>query len=113
METLTSLATWGVLALFGGFFALIFWRILTGHISLQGLFLGDRRDDSVYFSPGRVQLLIVTIISALHYLLQVIQNPTSFPAVPQSWIAALGASQSVYLGGKAISMLHFGSNESR
>jgi hypothetical protein len=113
VNSLTRLASWAALLLLGGFFAVVFWNILTRRISLEGLFLGDRRDNNVYFSPGRVQLLIVTLISALYYLLQVVQNPTSFPSVPESWIAALAGSQTLYLGGKAISMLNLGARNSK
>lgn len=96
--------------LLGGFFGMLAWKLLTGGIRLNYLLYGDRRDRTnggytQFFSPGRVQLLIVTILTASYYLLQVIHDPTTFPEVPAAWIAALGGSQAIYLGGKAQSML--------
>jgi hypothetical protein len=105
MRSVQQLAYWEGLILVGGLFGIVFWKVLTGGISLSGLLYGDRRDGGVEFSPGRVQLLIVTLTVGLYYLIQVIQNPTAFPDIPTSWLAALGGSQTVYLGGKARAML--------
>jgi len=94
----------------GGFFGLILWRLFTGEISLDWLLYGDRRDRSkpgysAFFSPGRTQLLMVTILTAGYYLLQVIHDPTTFPKIPVAWMVALGSSHAIYLGGKAQSVL--------
>jgi hypothetical protein len=96
--------------LVGGFFGVIVWKLLTGRIRLHYLFYGDRRDRTnegytEFFSPGRVQLLFVTILTAGYYVVQVIRDPTQFPEIPTTWVVALGASQAIYLGGKAQSML--------
>src|SRR5262245_55519847 len=93
-----------------GFFGVIAWKLLTGGICLDYLLYGSRRDRTgggytQFFSPSRVQLLIVTILTASYYLLQVIHDPTKFPEIPGAWVAALGGSQAMYLGGKAQSML--------
>jgi hypothetical protein len=93
-----------------GFFGVIAWKLLTGGIRLNYLVYGLRlnRTDGSYtpfFSPGRVQLLFVTILTASYYLLQVIHDPTKFPEVPAAWVAALGGSQAIFLVGKAQSML--------
>jgi len=37
--------------------------------------------------------------------MQVINNPREFPVVPSGLVAALAASQALYLGGKAQAML--------
>lgn len=101
MDTVIQLARWEGFILPGGIFALVFWKILTGSISLSGLF--QTHDER--FSPGRVQLLIFTVFVAIRYVVQVIQNPTAFPEIPPGWIVALGGSQALYLGGKARDML--------
>jgi len=107
MDTLIQLARWEGFIFLGGVFGVVFWKILTGSISLSGLF--QTHDEQ--FSPGRVQLLIFTLIVAVRYVVQVIQNPTAFPEIPSDWIAALGGSQMLYLGGKARGML-FGKDSS-
>ncbi len=105
MIPLARLAYWEGLILLGGFCAVIVWKLLTCGISLQGLLAGDHRDGSTSFSPGRVQLLIFTLLLGMNYLLQVIQHPTGFPAIPESWLAALGGSHLAYLGGKTNAMI--------
>jgi hypothetical protein len=108
---MAQLVYWEGIILLGGFFGVIFWRLFTGEISLDGLLYGSRRDRSndlgysAFFSPGRTQMLIVTIVTAGYYLLQVIHDPTTFPKIPVAWTVALGGSQAIYLGGKAQSML--------
>lgn len=107
----TKLAYWEGLIFVGGLFGIVFWKLMTGEISLDYLMYGDRIDKadasgfSSSFSPGRGQLLMVTIFTAVYYLLQVIHNPKEFPQIPISWVAALGGSHAIYLGGKAKSML--------
>jgi hypothetical protein len=95
--------------LIGGFFVIIGWRLFTGGIPLDYLLYGGRRDRisgdySEFFSPGRVQLLIVSVVMAGYYLAQVIHDPTRFPEIPTSWLVALGGSHGIYLGGKAQSL---------
>ena len=74
----------------------------------EGLLSGDDASGKTSFSPGRAQLLILTLLVALQYVMQVIHNPAAFPQIPGSWVAALGGSQVVYLGGKAQSLLFGG-----
>ncbi len=108
MRALATLAYWGLAVLLGGFFGIVFWKLLTRGISLGGLLEGDRPEGDTYFSPGRVQLLMVTVLFALQYLLQILKNPAAFPPVPEALLVALGGSQAVYLGGKARAMLFGG-----
>jgi hypothetical protein len=111
MTTAARLFYWEGVIVIGGLFGVIAWRLLTGGITLDSLLCGDRRDRttlsgySTFFSPGRTQMLIVTSLTAIYYLLQVIHDPTAFPKIPAAWVVALGGSHSIYLGGKAQSML--------
>ena len=111
MAPLVRLASWLGICLLGGFFAIVFWKLLTGGISLAQLLEGDIRDThgengySSYVSPGRVQSLLTALFCALYYLMQVINNPKEFPEVPNGLVGALAASQALYLGGKAQAML--------
>jgi hypothetical protein len=105
VSALAKLAYWEGLLFLGGFCAVVAWKLLTGAISLEQLFYGDSRDGNVQFSPGRVQILIVTLFVALNYMTQVIQHPTGFPEIPQAWLAGMGASHLAYLSGKTHAMI--------
>ncbi len=111
MPSIFTLTYWGGLILIGGFFGIVFWKLLTGRIILEGLLEGDIRDPdgengySSYVSSGRAQSLLITLFSALYYLMRVINNPKEFPEVPNGLVGALAASQALYLAGKAQAML--------
>ena len=107
MLALVSLARWGIIIVFGGFTAVVLFRILTGSISLSGLLTGVLSDGTSGFSLGRAQLLLFTAVSAIYYLVQVVQNPvsTSLPDIPPGLLLVLGGSQSLYLVGKARTLL--------
>jgi hypothetical protein len=111
MTSAARLFYWEGVIVIGGLFGVIAWRLFTGGIGLECLLYGDRRDRrsdtgySSFFSPGRTQMLIVTSLTAIYYLLQVIHDPTTFPKIPAAWVVALGGSHAIYLGGKAQSML--------
>src|SRR4051812_1315710 len=80
-------------------------RLLNGEINSRGLLhrKGARTRDDV--SPERVQLLIATLVIASMYVQEAIRlrGTGRLPEVPDSWLAAQGASQLVYLGAKAMS----------
>jgi hypothetical protein len=111
MPSPSTLTYWEGLVLIVGLCGIVFWRLLKGDISMDGLLEGDVRDKTsssgfrTEFSPGRSQLLMFTIVTAGYYLLQVIHNPRTFPQIPVSWVAALGGSHALFLAGKAKSML--------
>ena len=113
MHSAMKLASWEGMILLAGFFGIIFWKLLTGGIKMQGLLQGyildrshpEARRYSTYFSAGRAQLLMITIFSSLYYLLQVIHDPSTFPKLPDALVAVLGGSQALYLGGKAQAVL--------
>jgi hypothetical protein len=111
MPSVGTVAYWEGLILIGGFFGIVFWKLMTGGIVLDQLLEGDIRDPNSadgyasYTSAGRVQSLLITLFAALSYLLQVIHNPRVFPTLPNGLIGALAGSQALYLGGKAQAML--------
>lgn len=110
MLSATTLAIWEGVILLAGFVGLVLWKLTTGSISLNYLLYGEARrvrqgaGHSAFFSPGRAQMLISTVAFAGYYLLQVIQDPTHFPDVPDGLLVVLAASHAVYLGGKAQSL---------
>ena len=111
MAPITRLASWLGVCLLGGFFGIVFWKMLTGGISLVQLLEGDIRDPdsavgySSHVSAGRVQSLLIGLFTALYYLLLVIHDPREFPSLPNGLVSAFAASQALYLGGKAQAML--------
>jgi len=102
-----SLIAWVALAIPIVLMVVISWKLFTGQIALSGLLYGDRANGETYFSPGRVQLLFVTVLVALQYLAHVVAHPSSFPPVPHQLLLTLGGSQVIYLGGKAHAMLRW------
>ena len=101
-ETLVSAAA---LLWVGALTVIVVWKLFTRAIDLSWLLYGDRSNGEVFFSPARVQLLIATIFLAMHLLVQVIAHPTVYPHIPPEFLAAVGGSQAVYLGGKARALL--------
>lgn len=82
----------------------LFCFTLIGKINLKGL-LKDKRNQKS--SPGRIQLLVLTITGAGMYLMEVLssQNVDSgmLPPVSSDLLAILGGSNVVYLSGKFLS----------
>jgi hypothetical protein len=91
----------------GGLAAIIAYRLLTGEINTKYLLYGTQKDGSKYFSPERVQLLLLTLGTALFYIADVLKHRHSgmLPDIPTKTLALLGGSHSIYLGGKAYTML--------
>ena len=100
MAFLVNLISWEVIVFLFALLTMVVSSLLTGRINTQGLLCGTKGDGTTYFSPERVQLLLITLGSALQYTISVWKNPTSFPPVDASWLAILGGSHFVYLGGK-------------
>jgi hypothetical protein len=105
MDTLVVLIRWEVWLFLFGLVGIVAMQLLTGRINTKGLFYGMRGDGSRYFSPERVQLLAFTLAGAGYYLLRVLENPTDLPKLSEAWLGLLGASNVLYLGGKAYSFL--------
>lgn len=105
MDELVTFLKWDIFLLLGGFALIVFYRMLTGSINLQGL-LWEKNGESAY-SSGRIQSLVVTLAFAVIYLGLVAKNPdpTKLPEVPQEMLLVLGGSNLVYLGQKAYNLL--------
>ena len=111
MPSVVKLAEWEGIILVAGLCGVVVWKLFTGEISLDYLLYGDARNSgdgrnrtTPFFSPGRAQLLMFTVVFAAYFLLQVIHNPAEFPKVPNTLLGVLAGSQAVYLGGKAQSL---------
>jgi hypothetical protein len=106
MPNVTQFAAWEGIILVSGLCGIVLWKLMTGGISLKCLLYGDARvvkggGRKSYFSAGRAQMLMTTVVSAGYFLLQVIEDPTQFPDIPTPFLIALGGSSAIYLGGKA------------
>jgi hypothetical protein len=109
MTLLVQLIRWEIVIFLAALAGTVVIQLLTGQINttglLQGTISGRPRDNNQYFSPERVQLLILTLGAGFHYLSLVLTNPNpgTFPPVPQNWPAVVGGSNVIYLAGKAYS----------
>lgn len=105
MDLCTRLVVVEACVLVGGFYAVVLYKLVTGEISLAGLLDSKEPGGRSVFSPARLQLLIFTVVVAAKYLHDVVVDPRrdALPSLPMSVIVALGGSQVVYLGGKAMS----------
>jgi len=106
MFDLQKLMEWEILTFLLALAGLVVVQLLTGAINTNGFFCGRvsgrRRGEDQYFSPERVQLLVFTLGAASHYVSQVLTNlhPGTFPPMPEGWLAVVGGSNAIYLGGK-------------
>lgn len=101
MALLLSLTFWEAILFLFCTFGMVSALLLTGNMNLDGLFYGIKSDGNRYFSPERVQLFLFTLAVAFQFLSAVLRDPSHFPDVPTGWLAMLGGSHVVYLGGKA------------
>lgn len=92
---------WDIRVFVFALIAIITARLLDGRINTVGLLYERSPVSELVLSPMRIQLLLVTLALAAQYLSEVIAGDRqTMPAIPQSWIAVLGGSHSLYLGGK-------------
>jgi hypothetical protein len=96
MRLLAIAARWEMITLVTGSGAITLWKLLQ-----SGRLAGLLRSDDGTLSPGRIQMLMLTVFTAFQYLLGVMHDPSHMPALPRDLVLALGGSQSVYLGAKA------------
>jgi len=107
VELLAAVIRWEIQIFILALAGLIALKLLTGEINTSGLLYGRisgrKRGQDQYFSPERVQLLVLTVGAAFYYLSLVLNNaePGAFPPIPDSWPAVMGGSNAIYLGGKA------------
>ena len=106
MDALVSFARWEMMILLGGLMAAVVYKLFTGGIDMSGLLTVKGVPGDQSFSSSRAQMLMATVVAAMYYLLQVIDNPSakSLPDVPPTLVAILGGSHAIYLGGKARSL---------
>ena len=100
---LANAARWETIILIVAFGVVTLWKLLQ-----TGSFAGLLRSGDGTLSPGRVQLLVLTVLTALQYLLSTMHDPSHLHPIPAGPVAVLGGSQAVYLGLKAWSV--FGAN---
>jgi len=122
VPTLVQIVGWEIKGFLIALAAMVAGQLLTGEINTRNLLHGRINDtgkpirdsngvikrkpsDTSYFSPERVQLLLLTLGAAFYYLTQVLNNPRpgTLPPVPNSWTETLAGSNLIYLRGKAIS----------
>jgi hypothetical protein len=122
MPTVVQIVAWEIKGFLMALAAIVAGQLLTGQINTKNLLHGRINDtgkpirdkqgnikrkssDTPYFSPERVQLLLLTLGAAFYYLTQVLNNPQpgTFPPIPDSWTETLAGSNVLYLGGKAVS----------
>jgi hypothetical protein len=99
MNFLVTILCWEVWLFLLSLAAVVVMGLFNGQINMKGLLHGKGKG-STEISPERVQLLLFTLGAAFQYVTQVLEHPNSFPQVPETWIALLGGSHLVYLGGK-------------
>ena len=77
----------------------IAFQLLTGLINMKGL-LRDKVDGLI--SPGRAQLLLLTIAGAGFYLMDVLSQggQGEFPPLPKELLYLVGGGNVIYLSGK-------------
>jgi hypothetical protein len=105
VDLLKSAARWEMILLGAGFCIITLWKVFQ-----SGSFAGLLRSSDGTLSPGRVQALVLTTLTALQYLLATLQDPSHLPSVPPNLVAAVGGSHAVYLGAKAWSAFRSNQN---
>jgi len=84
--------------------ALLAVGMLGNTVKTRGLVYHKTAHGLGELSPGRVQLLLVTLATATGYLVQVLRSADARgpPALPIGWTALVAASNGIYLAGKAV-----------
>lgn len=99
MQFLQNTARWEGILLISGFAIVTLWKLFT-----TGGFAGMLNANDGTISPGRIQLLALTMFTAVQYLVSTIDNPTRLPDLPDLLVQALAGSQAIYLGAKALAL---------
>jgi hypothetical protein len=106
MPLLAKFVRFEVMFLIFGLAAVVLAKLLGGEINTKGLLYGSDAQGNQFLSPGRIQLLLLTIAAAGQYLTQVLSNvnQSSLPPVNNDLVAGLLGSNAVYLTGKFYNM---------
>ncbi len=113
MIQIREVAAYLVLSYIAVLAAVIAIKLLMRTINTQGLLYGRTAQGKLYFSSGRVQLLLFTLWTALSYLMDSIQTRQSgkLPDIPDMTLALLAGSNMIYLGGKGMAMMRSKTNK--
>lgn len=105
METLGIILRYELLILLLVLIAIIAYKLLVQQINTNGLML-DKTSGRA-FSPGRLQMLVITLMIAVYYIFLVMDTEDTgrLPDLPNEFLIALGGSHAVYLSGKLYGML--------
>ena len=76
---------------------IVAWQILTGGINLKGLL--DKPDPTGKISLFQAQLLVVFVLVALIYMIQLLLDPSHFPVISKDILSALLISNLFYIFG--------------
>jgi hypothetical protein len=101
MNTLSTVLRYDMFFILAGLILIVGLRMVTGKINTYGL-ITDKTTRKI--SPGRLQMLMVTLLIATYYVVTVMQE-NKLPALSQEYLLALGGSHLFYLGGKSYSVL--------
>jgi hypothetical protein len=72
MHGLVTAARWEMIILLGGLFLAVVYKLFTGGIDMSGLLTVKGGPDNGQLSPGRVQMLMATVLTAMYYPLLVL-----------------------------------------
>jgi hypothetical protein len=105
METLATVLRYEMSILLLLLIGIIGYKLLVQQINVTGLLL-DKTGGRVV-SPGRLQMLVITLSIALYYMFLVLdaEDKGTFPDMPNEFLLALGGSHSIYLSGKLYGFL--------
>ena len=106
MESVGQLAAILIRGFLSALIAVVAYQVLIGRINLSGLLEGK---SSGQLSPGRVQLLFVTLLGMFYCLKTGLSGEGQLlRALPTEMLALIGGSQSLYLVDKYRSCRHQG-----
>ncbi len=100
MSELLTIVEWEAYAILVALAAVVLVELWTGRIQTGSLIYGRTRGGRGYLSAARVQLLIVTIVTAAHYIGDLRKGAGTLPDIPKPWLYLVGASQVLYLTNK-------------
>ena len=88
-----------------GLMSVVFYFILTRKVNTRGLLFENNKNRT--YSWERVQVLILTLIFVIYYLVKLKDNlgTDKLPQVPQEFLWVLGGSNLIYLWSKLYSFV--------